>query len=73
MDKKAEFSLAGHPYVELSNLLKYKGLCTSGGMAKGVIADGRVNVDGQVEFRKRCKILAGQVVDFEGVSITVIE
>jgi ribosome-associated protein len=49
------------------------GLCASGGEAKGVIADGRVKVDGKVEFRKRCKIIAGQVVDFEGVIIRVID
>lgn len=49
------------------------GLCASGGEAKGVIADGRITVDGQVELRKRCKSLAGQIVIFEDVSITVID
>jgi ribosome-associated protein len=73
MNRTEEFSLAGHPYVELNNLLKIMGLCASGGEAKGVIADGRVKVDGKVEFRKRCKIIAGQVVDFEGVIIRVID
>jgi ribosome-associated protein len=73
MNKTTEFSLAGHPHVELNNLLKILGISASGGEAKAVIADGRVKVDGQVELRKRCKIHAGQVVDFEGVSITVID
>jgi len=73
MNRTAEFSLAGHPYVELNNLLKIMGLCASGGEAKGVIADGRITVDGQVELRKRCKSLAGQIVIFEDVSITVID
>jgi ribosome-associated protein len=72
MNKTSEFSLAGHPYVELNNLLKIMGLCASGGEAKAVIADGRVTVDGKVELRKRCKIIVGQVVEFEGVSITVM-
>jgi ribosome-associated protein len=72
MNKTAEFSLAGRPYVELNNLFKLMGLSASGGEAKAMIAAGRVKVDGQVELRKRCKILTGQVVDFEGVSITVI-
>lgn len=66
-----EFNLGGRPYVELHNLLKLQGLCSSGGMAKAVVGDGRVKVDGKVELRKRCKILAGQVVEFEGESITV--
>jgi ribosome-associated protein len=73
MNKTTEFSLQGRPYVELNHLLKLMGLCASGGEAKGVIADGGVKVDGHVEFRKRCKILAGQVVDFEGVTITVTD
>ena len=43
----------------------------SGAQAKIVIADGRVKVDGAVETRKRCKIVAGQTVSFEGQSVTV--
>jgi ribosome-associated protein len=73
MDNKTEFNLAGHPHVELNNLMKLMGISASGGEAKAMIADGRVKVDGQVELRKRCKIHAGQVVDFEGVMIAVKE
>jgi len=36
------------------------------------IGEGLVKVDGVVETRKRCKIVAGQTVSFEGHSITVI-
>lgn len=67
----AEFSLFGRPYVELNNLLKLEGLCSSGGSAKLAVASGRVKVNGAVELRKRCKIVAGQVVEFEGKKITV--
>jgi ribosome-associated protein len=66
-----EFNLEGGEFIELNNLLKIKGLCASGGMAKVVIAEGLVTVDGKVELRKRCKIRAGQVVEFEGHTITV--
>ncbi|KIH76059.1 ribosome-associated protein [Geoalkalibacter ferrihydriticus] len=66
-----EFSLSGHEFIELHNLLKVTGLCSSGGTAKALIAEGRVSVDGQVELRKRCKIRSGQVVDFEGRQITL--
>jgi ribosome-associated protein YbcJ (S4-like RNA binding protein) len=31
-----------------------------------------VNVDGQVELRKRCKIRPGQTVEFQGSTIEVI-
>lgn len=66
-----EFHLEGREFIELHNLLKVTGLCESGGMAKAVIAEGRVKVDGNVELRKRCKIRQGQVVEFEGQVITV--
>jgi len=68
-----EFELDGHEYIELNNLLKIVGLVHSGGLAKLVIADGLVNVDGKVELRKRCKIRDGQVVEFQDEMIKVVE
>jgi len=67
-----EFKLEKREFIELNNLLKATGLCHSGGMAKMVIADGAVQVDGAVETRKRCKIRIGQVVEFAGESVTVV-
>ena len=67
------FELDGHEYVELCNLLKLTGLCHSGGLAKVVIGDGLVTVDGEVELRKRCKIRANQEVEFQGVGVKVVE
>jgi len=66
-----EFDLEGGEYVELNSLLKLTGLCSSGGIAKMMIAEGNVLVDGQVELRKRCKIRSGQQVEFEGQQITI--
>ena len=66
-----EFSLEGREFIELNNLLKIKGLCASGGMAKVAISEGLVTVDGKVEMRKRCKIRVGQVVEFDGHAIRV--
>lgn len=66
------FSLAGHDYIELNNLLKVVGLVGSGGMAKTLIAEGMVIVDGKVELRKRCKIRAGQVVEFQNEIVKVV-
>lgn len=65
------FSLEGHPFIALNNLLKIEGMTDSGGSAKQVVAEGLVLVDGKVELRKRCKIVAGQVVEFNGQKITV--
>jgi ribosome-associated protein len=66
-----EFALEDHEFIELHNLLKVTGLCGSGGMAKAVVAEGRVRVDGAVELRKRCKIRRGQTVEFERRQIVV--
>ena len=65
------FNLEGTDFIELNNLLKITGLVGSGGMAKTLIADGQVLVDGQLELRKRCKIRVGQVVEFAGEQVKV--
>jgi ribosome-associated protein len=58
------FDLRGD-YITLDALLKATGWAPSGGVAKMMIADGLVLVDGQVETRKTCKIRAGQVVQMD--------
>ena len=65
------FELEGHEFIELNNLLKVTGFCESGGLAKIMIGDGQVKVDGKVELRKRCKIRTGQMVEYEGQKVTV--
>ncbi len=62
----------GHDYVELNQLLKLTGLCDSGGAGKAIVASGAVQVDGQVELRKTCKIRVGQTVAYQGVTIEVV-
>ena len=49
-------------YITLDALLKSTGLASSGGAAKAMVAEGRVQVDGRDELRKTCKVRAGQVV-----------
>jgi ribosome-associated protein len=66
-----EFNLEDNEFIELNSLLKFMGLCESGGMAKSEIAQGHVKVDGQIELRKRCKIRKGQIVEFEKSTIHV--
>jgi len=67
-----EFKLAGKEFIELNNLMKLTGMCDSGGMAKTMIAEGRVMVDGNVEMRRRCKIRSGQIVRVEGCDVRVV-
>ena len=65
------FNLEGHEFIELHNLLKITGLCHSGAVAKHIIADGLVKVDSKIELRKRCKIRAGQQIQFNQQVILV--
>lgn len=65
------FHLEHHPHVALCDLLKLEGCCDSGGAAKQVIEAGLVTVNGVVELRKRCKIVAGQSMGFAGTVIQV--
>ena len=58
-------------YIELIKLLKVTGLCDTGGMAKAMVADGEVRVDGRIELRKRKKIRAGQQVEFVDIVICI--
>jgi ribosome-associated protein len=69
--KRIDFELNAE-FVELNQLLKLVGLCSSGGAGKALVASGEVNVDGTIELRKTCKIRAGQVVRFANAQITVI-
>ena len=66
-----EFSLRGE-FITLDRLLKATGTAASGGAAKVMVADGKVQVDGQQELRKTCKLRAGQVVSLAGVRIKVL-
>jgi len=59
------FRIEKGEYIELHDLLKVIGFCSTGGAAKTAIAEGLVNVDGTVEQRKRCKIRKGQTVEYQ--------
>ena len=58
-------------YIELIKLLKLTNLCATGGEAKIVVTEGMVEVDGQLEYRKKRKIRSGQTVSFDQYTILV--
>jgi ribosome-associated protein len=60
-------------YIDLCKLLKAVNLVMSGGEGKEVVAQGLVQVNGELETRKRCKIRAGQIVEFADQTITVLQ
>jgi len=65
-----DFELRGE-HITLDALLKATGLASSGGAAKAMVANGVVQVDGQIELRKTCKIRVGQAVALLGTRIRV--
>jgi ribosome-associated protein len=58
--------------VELYKILKFENLVMSGGEAKHVITEGMVTVNGEVETRKRKKIFAGDIVEFQGEQMHLV-
>lgn len=65
------FPLRGD-YITLDALLKATALAPSGGAAKALVAEGLVQVDGQQELRKTCKLRVGQVVAVAGTRVRVV-
>ena len=45
--------------VELYKLLKFEGLAESGAAAKHLVDEGRVQVNGETELRRRRKLVGG--------------
>ena len=65
-----DFELRGD-FIPLDALLKATAVAHSGGAAKTLVADGQVQVDGQPESRKTCKIRAGQEVVVEAAPVRI--
>lgn len=57
--------------VELYKILKFEGLVTTGGEAKLLIGDGQVTVNGEIETRRRKKIVNGDTIEFRGEKLEV--
>jgi len=59
-------------YIELYKILKRENMAASGGEAKYLISEGMVQVNGEVETRKRRKTVAGDVVECNGERVMVV-
>ncbi len=66
-----EFELESE-YIELFKLLKALKICFSGGEAKMCIEDEMVDVNGELETRKRYKVRKGDIIHFEDYEITIL-
>ena len=58
-------------FIKLGQALKAAGLVDSGVMAKLVIQDGLVTVNGEKETRRGKKLTDGDVVSFQGETIII--
>lgn len=58
-------------FIKLGQALKLAGLVDSGVMAKEVILDGLVKVNGNVELRRGKKLYEGDVFSFRGEDVKV--
>lgn len=57
--------------VELYKILKFEGLASSGAEAKNAVAEGLVKVNGEVELRKRRKIVNGDKIEFAADELSI--
>ena len=64
------FTIKGET-IDLIKLVKAAGLTDTGGMAKRVIEEGLITVDGHVEYRKAKKIRDGQRISFNNHTIII--
>ncbi len=60
-------------FIKLGQALKAANLVDSGVMAKLVIQDGHVKVNGSVETQRGKKLIGGDVVSFEGETIEIVQ
>ena len=59
-------------YIKLDQLLKFANAVEGGGMAKNVILDRLVKVNGEVELQRGKKLRNGDIVEFNNEKYTVV-
>lgn len=61
----------GEEFIPLISLLKAVGIVESGSMAQEVVTAGLVKRNGEIELRKRAKIVSGDIIEFEDFRIEI--
>ncbi len=59
-------------YIKLDALLKFAGLCDTGGEAKEAVQAGEVSVNGETCTMRGKKCRSGDRVDFHGKSVVLV-
>lgn len=60
--EKIEFTINGE-FIELLGLLKATGIAQTGGHAKMIVEDEEVFRNGELETRKRAKLVPGDIIE----------
>ena len=68
---KAEILKIDTEFIRLQDLLKLSGLAATGGMAKIVIQNGEVKVNGEVCTMRGKKLRGGDTAEYYGATVKV--
>ncbi|MBO4411613.1 MAG: RNA-binding S4 domain-containing protein [Lachnospiraceae bacterium] len=60
------------PFIKLGQALKAANLVEMGSIAKEVIQNGEVSVNGETETRRGRKLFPGDVVEFKGETVEIL-
>lgn len=60
-------------FIKLGQALKKAGFVDSGVEAKQVIADGQVNVNGNVEVQRGKKLYGGEIISYNGEQVKIVK
>jgi len=60
--EEIKFTIEGE-HIELIQLLKAIGLAQTGGHAKMIVNEALVNRNGEIETRKRAKLISGDIIE----------
>lgn len=66
-----QFKIEGE-HIELIGLLKVLGIAQTGGHAKFIVDEGLVLRNDEVEYRKRAKLVPGDIIQIEDITIELI-
>ncbi len=58
-------------FIRLDNLMKFSGMCNSGGRAKYLIQNGEVKLNGEVCTMRGKKIRPGDTIEYQNRTVTV--
>ena len=58
-------------YIRLDNLMKFSGLCSTGGRAKYLIQNGEVKLNGEICTMRGKKIRPGDKIEYQNRMIEV--